>query len=207
MPSNGAARRLRYPKQVNGEQYQEIEVKLAVDNLAAMRAALAAAGFFEFVPRGLEQNRIYDWPDGTLYGRGELIRLREYAGQQILTYKGPATIDRHKTREEIEVGVAETSAVATILGKLGLQPKFRYEKFRSEWKQSGEPGVAMLDETPIGAFLELEGPGDWIDRAARALGFTEADYVNLSYARLFADHCAKQGRTAGDMTFEAENAL
>jgi len=187
---------------VHAEQYQEIEIKLAVPDVVAMRAALAGAGFVEFVPRSLEENRLYDWPDGAMRERGELIRLREYAGHRILTYKGPAIIDRHKQREEIEVDVAETGAVATILGKLGLEPRFRYEKFRSEWKQDGEPGVAMLDETPIGVYLELEGPGEWIDRAAAALGFTEADYVNLSYARLFADHCAQLGQTAGDMVFD-----
>jgi adenylate cyclase, class 2 len=190
---------------MNGEQYQEIEIKLAVPNVDAMRATLIGAGFVEFVPRSLEENRIYDWPDGALRERGELIRLREYAGQRILTYKGPATIDRHKQREEIEVDISETGAVATILGKLGLEPRFRYQKFRSEWKQSGEPGVAMLDETPIGPYLELEGPGEWIDRAAVALGFTEADYVNLSYARLFADHCASLGQIAGDMVFASES--
>jgi len=155
---------------VHADRYQEIEVKLVVPDVPAMRATLAAAGFVEFVPRNLEQNRIYDWPDGALRQRGELIRLREYAGQRILTYKGPATVDRHKQREEIEVDVADTATVAIILGKLGLEPRFRYEKFRSEWKHPLEPGTAMLDETPIGAFLELEGPGDWIDRAALALG-------------------------------------
>ena len=199
---SGAVRRLRYPRRVNGERYQEIEVKLAVPSVSAMRATLAEAGFVEFVPRSLEENRIYDWPDGALRERGELIRLREYAGHRILTYKGPATVDRHKQREEIEVDVAETQAVAIILGKLGLEPRFRYEKFRSEWKQSGEPGVAMLDETPIGVYLELEGPGEWIDRAAAALGFSEADYINLSYARLFSAHCAESGQAAGDMVFD-----
>ena len=186
---------------MHADRYQEIEVKLVVPDVPAMRATLAAAGFVEFVPRNLEQNRIYDWPDGALRQRGELIRLREYAGQRILTYKGPATVDRHKQREEIEVDVADTATVAIILGKLGLEPRFRYEKFRSEWKHPLEPGTAMLDETPIGAFLELEGPGDWIDRAALALGFTEANYLNLSYARLFAAHCDQLGQPAGDTLF------
>jgi adenylate cyclase class 2 len=189
---------------VQAERYQEIEVKLAVSNVEAMRDTLAGAGFVESVPRSLEQNRIYDWPDGALRERGELIRLREYAGHRILTYKGPATVDRHKQREEIEVDVADTGAVGTILGKLGLEPRFRYEKFRSEWKQSGQPGTAMLDETPIGVYLELEGPGEWIDRAAAALGFSETDYVNHSYARLFTEHCAERGLTAGDMVFEGD---
>jgi adenylate cyclase class 2 len=172
---------------VTASSYQEIEVKLAVANVPAMRATLAVAGFVESVPRSLEQNRIYDWPDGSLRQRGELIRLREYAGHRILTYKGPATVDRHKQREEIEVDIADTAILAIILGKLGLEPRFRYEKFRSEWKHHAEPGTAMLDETPIGAFLELD--------------FTEADYLNLSYARLYTNHCASLGQTAGDMVF------
>jgi hypothetical protein len=35
----------------------------------------------------------------------------------------------------------------------------------------------MLDETPAGVFLELEGPSRWIDRTARRLGFAESDYL------------------------------
>ena len=43
----------------------------------------------------------------------------------------------------------------------------------------------MVDETPLGAFLEIEGPPETIDEAARALGLHPGDYVLDSYPALF----------------------
>jgi adenylate cyclase class 2 len=60
----------------------------------------------------------------------------------------------------------------------------------------------MLDETPVGVYLELEGTPHWIDRTARRLGFQENQYITDSYARIYLDWCGANGRTPGDMTFE-----
>ena len=185
------------------DQHQEIEIKLRVADGEAMRMLLGELGFVEIVQRGLEQNRIYDTVEGSLRARGELIRLRQFDGKNVLTYKGKATVGKHKEREEIEVVVGATESMATILGRLGLEPRFRYEKYRSEWQRPGGEGIVMLDETPIGTFVELEGTGDWIDRTALELGYSDGDYLNLSYARLFAARCLEEGRAAGDMVFEA----
>jgi hypothetical protein len=54
----------------------------------------------------------------------------------------------------------------------------------------------VVDETPIGTFLEIEGPVAAIHEAARALGRGPADYVGASYVALFA----AAGGT-GDMVF------
>ena len=54
----------------------------------------------------------------------------------------------------------------------------------------------MIDETPIGTFLEIEGPVSAIHEAARALGRGPADYIADSYAALFF----ASGGT-GDMIF------
>ena len=40
----------------------------------------------------------------------------------------------------------------------------------------------MVDETPIGTFLEIEGPVATIHAAAAALGRGPRDYVDRSYA-------------------------
>ncbi len=61
----------------------------------------------------------------------------------------------------------------------------------------------MVDETPIGNYAELEGSAEWIDRAAARLGVDPAEYLTLSYGRLFdlwreQHHCA-----AEDLTFAA----
>ena len=60
---------------------------------------------------------------------------------------------------------------------------------------------AMLDETPIGPFLELEGPARWIDRMAKRLGFTEKDYVTASYGALWAAHQNAAGMPLEDFIF------
>jgi len=58
-----------------------------------------------------------------------------------------------------------------------------------------------IDETPIGVFLELEGPGKAIDRAAQALGFTKSDYVPENYMVLYREYCRSKGQQPADMLF------
>ena len=58
-----------------------------------------------------------------------------------------------------------------------------------------------LDETPMGNFMELEGPGGWIDRTAKTLGFTAADYVTLSYGGLWEQWREEHAVRAKDMRF------
>ena len=65
---------------------------------------------------------------------------------------------------------------------------------------------AVLDEAPIGNFLELEGPKDEIDRWAGALGFTSADYVTGTYRDLYEAWCEEHGHELEDMTFQETGA-
>ena len=64
--------------------------------------------------------------------------------------------------------------------------------------------MATLDETPIGVFVELEGPPDWIDRTARRLGFSPADYIKASYARLYQQWCSEHQAKLMDMVLPAK---
>jgi adenylate cyclase class 2 len=88
-----------------------------------------------------------------------------------------------------------------ILERLGFKAAFRYEKYRAEYTDG--KGVATVDETPIGLYLELEGAPSWIDRTARALGFRRADYITASYYGLYREYCERRGEAVGDMVFEA----
>ncbi|MGH9660150.1 MAG: class IV adenylate cyclase, partial [Bryobacteraceae bacterium] len=82
---------------------------------------------------------------------------------------------------------------------LGYRPVFRYEKRRAVY--NGRGGLICVDETPIGNFLELEGPPAWIDRTARRLGFRDGDYITASYGELYLDWCRTAGVEPSDMTF------
>ena len=88
-----------------------------------------------------------------------------------------------------------------MLQRLGFDPKFRYEKFRTEYHRLGDPGVVLLDETPIGDFVEIEGPGPWIDSTASKLGFKKSSYVLDSYIRLYFQWCQARGIAPSNMTF------
>ena len=58
-----------------------------------------------------------------------------------------------------------------------------------------------VDETPIGTFMELEGPADVIDRAAVELGYKKADYIVKSYLALYVEECRRKGKKVRNMVF------
>jgi adenylate cyclase class IV len=112
----------------------------------------------------------------------------------------------HKVREEIELEVGDAKALGTIFARLGMHESFHYEKYRTTFRlpQSARWAKGLLielDETPIGNFVELEGPSEAIDRAARLLGFSKDEYVLTNYLRLHAEECMKRGEKVGDMKF------
>jgi adenylate cyclase, class 2 len=189
----------------------ETEIKFRVDDLAAISRQLQAAGFHLETPRSFESNVLYDTPDRSMRARTEILRIRNYAGRCLLTHKrlpdaGPGE-DRHKHRIETETEVSNGDALAQVFLSLGLVAAFRYEKWRTEWAD-GE-GHCVVDETPIGDFAELEGSADWIDRTAERLGVDAAQYITLSYGRLFDQWRQEHGSPAQDLTFAAvaEGAL
>ncbi len=164
----------------------ETEIKLRVENPAAAQALLAAHGFEVLHPRVFERNLVFDTPDLSLRKSSRLLRLREAGGLVTLTFKGPAEAGKHKSREELEIHPDTFDNMQTILERLGYQITFTYDKYRTEFHLPNSPGIATIDETPAGTFMELEGTAEWIDHTAAALGFLESDYVLASYATLYS---------------------
>ncbi|HKV92665.1 MAG TPA: class IV adenylate cyclase [Candidatus Angelobacter sp.] len=182
---------------------REVEIKFLIDDMDAVTGRLKDAGFSVITPRTHEFNTLYDQPGAKLRRRGALLRLRKFGEKWTLTYKdksGPSG-GRHKSRREIETLIENGEAAARIFESLGFQPSFRYEKFRSEWADS--TGHVVLDETPIGAYGEIEGPPKWIDATARLLLIAPSQYITLSYTELFAAWKRKTKSKATEMTFAA----
>lgn len=179
----------------------ESEIKLALPDAAAGRKLLRRHGFRLYRRRVLERNLVFDQPDGELRAGGRLLRLRTVGRRRILTFKGPPLPSRHKLREEIETEIPDPDAFELILRRLGYQVTFRYEKYRAEYREPGGRGTATLDETPIGVFLELEGPSDWIDSTAGRLGYSDADYITESYGALYLAHCRRGSIAPTHMVF------
>ena len=177
-----------------------------------------------------EENVIFDTPHGGLAKHGQLLRIRtetpELRGKSkttapkqrvILTFKQPmarpvgvgaenASFGPCKVREEIEVEVAEAGNLARIFEGLGMSGWFRYEKYRTTFQMPASKAWAKgllieLDETPIGTFVELEGPAAAIDRAAEELGFSKHDYVLKNSLRLYMEDCRRKGQEPSHMVF------
>jgi adenylate cyclase class 2 len=180
---------------------QEVEIKFRVDDQRTLTRRLRAAGFRQVTRRTREQNTLYDLPGSPLRKRGELFRLRKYGTGWLLTHKAKSKVTRYKTRVETETKIADGDKLEKILLALGYAPTFRYEKYRAEW--SDGQGHVVVDETPIGWYGEIEGPGSWIDRTAQRLGIDRKSYITQSYAELFFAWKRQTRSRASEMTFQA----
>ncbi|MGD1009523.1 MAG: class IV adenylate cyclase [Candidatus Aminicenantales bacterium] len=161
----------------------EIEVKIRVQDPKTVRDKLLALGAAVTTDRVLEENILYDFPAGTLKSGRRALRLRRAGKRASLTFKGsPRKSRSFKVREEFETGVSDSGQVRKILRALGLQPAFSYRKHRTMFRK-GRLAIC-LDETPVGAFLELEGERHEITRFARALGFGRPDFIQADYIEL-----------------------
>ena len=204
---------------------KETEIKLPVADIRSFERKVKKLGGKSVGAgdgRVHEFNVIFDTPDGGLAKHGQLLRIRtetprksgkkQAAARVLLTFKQPVVrgVDeegsRFKIREETEVEVTDATALRTIFEGLGLRGWFSYEKYRTTWKLGASARWAKdllieLDETPLGAFIELEGPPEAIDRTAAALGYSRRDYLVKNYLALYAEHCKRRGLTPGGMLF------
>ncbi|HEV8048013.1 MAG TPA: class IV adenylate cyclase [Terriglobales bacterium] len=180
---------------------KEIEIKFRIGNARDLNRRLQKSGFRLITPRTHEINTLYDLTNKSLRQRGELLRLRKYGSEWVLTHKAKGKVGRHKTRVETETKLENGAKMDAILRALGFAPTFRYEKFRAEW--SDGKGHVVVDQTPIGEFGEIEGPSRWIDRTAKLLQILPNDYITATYTELFFQWKNRTQSPANEMTFKA----
>ena len=196
-------------------QSAEIELKFLISDIASLEARLPGLGFHLDTPRTFEANTLYDTPERSLRGKGQILRLRQYGALWTLTHKRTPDDDdpgsRYKTRIETETHVDDAGALEEIFYQLGYSPVFRYEKFRTEWShrtnEDRNPLHLVLDETPIGIWGELEGPVSWIDSTLAELAIDPATCTTQSYGKLFLGWKERYESPADNMTFAEIEAL
>ena len=204
---------------------REIEVKLRVSDVAKLVARLRSIGARR-TARVHEENTLFDTEDRQLGAKRAILRIRREqdadasgSGQSegkgrskgtpiegLLTFKGlvegqTGVRARYKEREEIEFRLKDAERFAGVLRRIGMRPWFAYEKYRTKYRTKDPRFSIDLDETPIGVFLELEGPRRAIDRAARALGYSSDDYITASYLELYKVECSRKGSKVANMVF------
>jgi len=178
----------------------ETEVKLRIGKIPDVESRLRLLGAYRESERTLEDDTLYDFPDRRLTGAGSLLRVRRRSDGARITFKGEVESGaRAKVRREEETPVGDVQATLGILDGIGLEPIWRYQKYRTTYRLGNLH--AVLDEAPIGNFLELEGPKPEIDRWAGALGYRPDDYLVDTYRDLYETWCAARGQEPTHMTF------
>ena len=176
----------------------EREIKVAVDDRTAIRSVLLEHGAQIVKDDVFERNWVLD-RDDELRSSKCLLRLRSVGGSGgTITYKGRASFEGGvKVREELESQIGDAERTLEILGALGYSVVTRYEKYREEWRL--EDSLVVLDETPIGHFVEVEG-GD-PETIAKRLGLDLARAEEDSYLELYESHKQRHPEAPPHMVF------
>jgi adenylate cyclase class 2 len=178
----------------------EIEVKFYVPQADPVRERILALGA-SCLGRVFEVNVCFDDDLGTMKNHGDLLRLRKDHAVR-LTFKSiPREADGdYKMYKELEVEVSDFNTCRAILESLGFHPVRTYEKWRETFVL-GDTHL-LLDTTPYGIFLEIEGRKEGIREAVERLGFQWQERILLNYLAIFEVIRRGSELSFNDMTFE-----
>jgi adenylate cyclase class 2 len=183
-----------------GTRDEETEVKFYLREFAGVPDRILGAGGRLLAPRTHEYNLRFDTADHSLENAGRLLRLRQER-TCYLTYKDQTHVESGALRRrEIELQVGDFDTCLRLVEALGYRIVFIYEKYRTTYV-CGNCKV-MLDELPMGDFVEIEGDRTEIEDLAGRLGLKWQCAIPRSYHALF-DGLRRAGMTTlRDLTFE-----
>jgi len=187
----------------NSGKNQEIEAKFPVKDLRKIRELLELRQAELLMDKSYEHNILLDTPTNELLEENARLRLRKEGSESILTYKRTRKNENNIAyREEIETRVDHFENTRLILNRLGFLTFFEYEKYRSTYRLGAT--TIMLDETPIGFYLEIEGPDEeTIHRTASLLEIDWNQRTDKSYLQVFQEWAAENGYPGRDMLFSS----
>ena len=175
----------------------EIEAKLKVESLGEIRRKLNELNA-EFLQEHLQIDYHFDDANMTLQKTDRCLRLRRQLDNKserfFLTFKGAKEKSSFKKRQEIEIEIADSSAIQKLLLALGYEKVLVFEKKRQLWKI--ENCEVALDELPLlGDFVEIEGPDEKkIENVQKSLGLSELPHIKEGYASLIIDRLCELGK-------------
>jgi adenylate cyclase class 2 len=175
----------------------EREIKYIVDDFSSYREKLARIDAVR-ISAFFEDNIIFDNEGETLRKEGKLLRLRK-SDRITITFKEPVDRTRFKIMEEHEIVVSNFDTARKIIISLGFHKVFRYQKNREIYALGG--AHILLDETPIGNYIEIEGEEDLIVQLSEQLGLSPNRGTSKNYLELYREHCAQKNLEPSDMVF------
>jgi adenylate cyclase class 2 len=183
----------------------EREVKFLVSDFYTLRAALAGMGAVKEAAF-FEDNIIFDDEQETLRRGEKVLRLRK-SDRATLTLKTPVESPelpasqepRYKVREEYEIDISDFETAERIITGLGYRKTFRYQKEREVYTL-GATSV-LLDHTPIGDYVEIEGDESAIEELCRRLNLSLEEGITKNYMTLYNEFRTLHSGAPDDMLF------
>ncbi len=179
----------------------ELEVKVVITDLHAVRAALAAAHAVRRF-RGMMRDRRFDNESG-MSGRDEVLRVRvwESADNQTsraqVAWKGPTTRspDGFKQRQEIEYETTDGVAAVQLLAALGYRVVEEIDRQVEIFELDGT--TARLEWYPrMDLLMEIEGDAPGIERLILLAGLPREACVADSLAQFATRYTQRTGQPA-----------
>ena len=169
----------------------EFKVRISREDLERIHARLQQLQSRCLSESRKESNLLFDFPDQRLKRSGCALRLRTYGEDAFLTFKGKVQDNSVlKKREEFEAGVREPGALQDVLEALGMRVCLEYSKMREihRLQINGQSILVCLDQTPVGTFVEIEGPEREIQELAKEFGWQRDFFIRKSYLELYQEN-------------------
>jgi adenylate cyclase class 2 len=132
----------------------EVELKIAVDDLAEIEYALIEQGA-ELEEIFNQADYYYNHPQRNFAKTDEVLRVRQEGKKSFITYKGPKKRGELKVREEIETEIKQPNDVKKIFERLGFNYVMAVNKERKGYLLEGFRFCLDTIEG-LGQYLEVE---------------------------------------------------
>jgi len=181
---------------------KEIEVKFKIEDIDKLHLDLEEAGY-HLVDKVYQKT--YSLWDKFRYlsRKGIFIRTRQDGDKHTFTVK---TRDlnlksEYAERNEYNVEVEDAGKVAEMLKIIGFDDMRVLEKYRETWE--GFDVDVVIDYTPIGDFMEIEGEKEEIDAFIERFNLNGLPRITMAYWDVYREDCKAKGiDEKNDLVFE-----
>jgi adenylate cyclase class 2 len=178
----------------------EIEVKFHLPEVDSARKRILAMGATRS-GRFPETNIRFEDGARSLQTQGILLRLRKDHRTTLTLKSRPPEPDKDfKVHRELEVQVDDFDTCRAILEGLGFHAEQIYEKWRETFSVGNTK--LLIDTTPYGVLLEIEGQRSDIRNIADQLGLKWEERILLNYLEIFEIVRQEESLPFNDMTFD-----
>ncbi len=166
----------------------EIEIKFKIEDNNDIRKRLLSLGG---VPQKPYKQTTYGFFSDNSIEKGIFPRIRDEHGKIILTVKvRPSKKTNYFERKEYSMEILNADDGVEIMKAIGYSQVRIFKKIREEWKF--KEVEVVFDKLYFGAYIEIEGPKDEIEKMIKKLGFEKKERITKAYLGLEDDYLKKK---------------